>query len=86
MSTRCKGCYTIIKRSGLYPHFLHSCNPQCELYRCKLDDGVLLPNNEGKTAASRARAHITSTEHSESESEREVVMECQSCPDAPNTY
>ena len=77
MSTRCKGCNTIIKCSGLYLHFLLSHNPQCELYRRKLDDGVLLPDNKGKMAASRARAHVTETENGEKEGKRGVIMECQ---------
>lgn len=59
MSTRCKGCNAVIKRSGLYPHFLLSRNPQCELYRLKLDDGTLFPNNDGELAASGAQAHTT---------------------------
>src|SRR6266702_699949 len=58
MSTQCKGCNAIIKRSGLYQHIKKSHNPQCELCRSKLDDGILLPNNDGDMAASAAHGTI----------------------------
>ncbi|KAH9020914.1 hypothetical protein EDB84DRAFT_1441645 [Lactarius hengduanensis] len=59
MSTQCEGCSAIVKRSGLYPHIQQSRNPQCELYRVKLDDGALLPDNDSDTAASTAREYIS---------------------------
>ena len=50
MSTRCKGCNASFKRSGLYPHFQLSRNPQCELYRLELDGGELRQNIDDNTA------------------------------------
>jgi hypothetical protein len=74
MSTLCKGCNAIVKRSGLYPHLQHSRNPKCELYHRELDEGALLPNNDSNTTASQAQAHVANTE--ETESEMAVIMEC----------
>lgn len=76
MSTRCKGCNTVVKRSGLYPHFLHSHNPKCKMYRHELDEGALLPINDGNAAASKAQVHVANMECSESE--MTDIMECES--------
>jgi hypothetical protein len=78
MSTLCKGCNAVVKRSGLYPHFQRSRNPQCELYRCKLDEGALLPDNDSDTAASQAQAHVQVASTERSESETAAITECQS--------
>ena len=76
MSTRCLGCNAVVKRSGLYPHFKRSHNPQCETYRRKLDEGALLPNNDYDMAASEAQPRVADTE--DSESEMAIITECQS--------
>lgn len=76
MSTRCLGCNAIFKRSGLYAHFNRTHNPQCEMYRRKLDEGALLPDNEYDMAASEAQEHVAGTE--DRESEMAIITESQS--------
>ena len=72
MSTLCKGCGTIVKRSGLYPHFQQSRNPLCESYRVKLEGGTLLLNNEHDVAASGAHVLAANTEEGDMVSESGV--------------
>jgi hypothetical protein len=73
MSTLCKGCGTVVKRSGLYPHFQKSRNPLCESYRVKLDGGTLLLNNEsGEHDVAASGAHVFNTEEGDMVSESGV--------------
>jgi hypothetical protein len=77
MSTLCQGCETVFKRSGLYSHFEHSRNPQCELYRRKLDEATLLPNEGSRTPAA-SKDQMYTADPGYSESDTAVIMERQS--------
>ena len=77
MSIRCKGCDAIVKRSGLYPHMRHSRNPQCELYRRQMDDGLLF-SNDGSNTATSAQVQVVDTKRSKGERGMDAIMECQS--------
>jgi Zn-finger nucleic acid-binding protein len=73
MSTRCKGCNASFKRSGLYPHFRLSRNPQCELYCLELDGGEL----DIKMAASRVQPHVIKTKRRKDEMDIDTFAERQ---------
>ena len=68
MSSRCKGCNVSFKRSGLYPHFQLSRNPECQLYRLELDGRELWHNDdEDGMATSRAQEDVAKASHSNDE-------------------
>lgn len=46
------------------------------MYRRELDEGALLPINDGNVAASKAQVHVANMECSESE--MTDIMECES--------
>ena len=78
MSTRCKGCNTVVKRHGLLPHLRLSRNPQCELYHRQLHHGVLPPNNDAAVDATSTQVQVVNPEQSKDEEGVAAITECQS--------